>query len=273
MFLPGSNHSSNQFRYDNLLLLGLPLLLAQGPSTNINVHVLVDLDSNGTEGTRDRLNEPQHDCMAPPRCVGIGGKLVSPSPNFVQRSPNEVAGGGDQKAGAANFAHGGRDKMANDELNVNAIIGKLRGQGAAPVLEKSLAAGVCGEIRCRRPASGRAHRQDEALLALLHDRRNNPGHLERAQLVACGIQERDRHVMALANIVQQNGNFKAGDELAQCVVVGVVIAREVHREDLDLCVGMLALDFGGEGVELGLRTGDENEVVALGSKLNCIFFA
>lgn len=158
------------------------------------------------------------------------------------------------------------------------VVGKFRGQGIAPLLEKSLAARVGGQVRGGSPAAKRAHGQDEAALALLQDWRDDLGHLERSQavdgndvlqLLAGGLEEGHGNAMALADIVDQDADIEAIDELSEAVVIGVLVLGKVHGEGFDLgrLGRKLGLDFAGEGIELRLGSGHEDEVEALGGEL------
>ncbi len=242
------------------------------------MHALVDGDGQRAVHARNVLNEPQHESMAPPGRIGVGCSLVRAGANLAEGGLDKGAGVGDEQAGAANLAHGRGDEMAQDELDIDIVVGKLRGQGVAPLLEEGLAARVCGQVRRGGPAAKRAHGQDKTALALLQDRGNNLGHLERAQavdgddalqLVAGGLEEGHGDAVALADIVDQDADVEALDKLGEAVVVGVVVLGKVHRKGLDLrrLGGKLGRDFAGEGIELRLGAGHEDEVEALGGEL------
>ena len=71
--------------------------------------------------------------------------------------------------------------------------------------------------------------------------------------------------VAQADVVDQDGDVQAVDQLGQLGVVCILVLRKVHGQDLDGGLGaILGGDVGSEGVELGLRARDEDQVVALG---------
>ena len=240
------------------------------------MHVLVHIQGDGAKDTRDVLDEPEHKGVAPPGRVGVGSSLVRARANLAQRSLDEVARVGDQQAGAADLAHGSGDEVAENKLDIDIVASQLRSQSAAPVLQEGLATRVRGEVRRGRPAGKRAHGEDESLATLLQDGRHDLSDLQRAQTVDCDdslqlllgrLEERYGHVVALSDVVEEDAHVEVGDEAAEAHVVGGVVLGEVHGEGLGLHTAVLALDFGGEDVELGEGTGDEDEVEALGGEL------
>jgi hypothetical protein len=265
-------------RISKLLLLGITLRLAQSTLANIQMHTLVDGDGQRTVHTGNILNEPQHKRMAPPRRIGVGRRLVAAGANLAESGLDKGTGVGDEQAGAANLAHGSGDEVAEDKLDIDIVVGKLRGQGITPLLEESLAARVGGQVRGRCPAAKGAHGQDETALALLQDGRNDLRHLERAQavdgddvlqLVAGGLEEGHGDAVALADVVDEDADVEALDKLGEAVVVGVLILGKVHGKGLDLgrLGGKLGRNLAGEGIELRLGSGHEDEVEALGGEL------
>lgn len=151
------------------------------------------------------------------------------------------------------------------------------------MLQEGLAARVRGQVRGRHPAGKGAHGEDETALALLHDGSDDLGGLQGAEavdgdnvleLAAGGLEEGDGNAVALADIVDEDTDIEAVDELGESVVIVVVVAGEVHGEDLDLDLAIeLGLELVGEGLELGLGSGDENEVEALAGELVGEFLA
>lgn len=242
------------------------------------MHLGIDTNSNGAVDANRVFNKPQHKSVAPPRRIGVGCRLVATEADLAKRRLDPRANAGDQQTGAADLAHGSGDKVAENELHVDIVANQLRGQSVAPLLEEGLAARVGGQVRGGSPAAEGAHGEDETALALLEDRGNDLGDLERAdavdgddalELVGGGIEERDGNVVALADVVDEDTDVKALDELAEGVVVGVVVLGKVHgqRLDLDGLDRVLGGDFGGNGIELRLGSRDEDEVEALGGEL------
>ena len=78
--------------------------------------------------------------------------------------------------------------------------------------------------------------------------------------------------VAQADIVDQDGDVESRDQALEVVIVLVQVCGEVHGDSLGFDI-VLALDFRGEGVELALGAGDEEDVVALLCELEGVFFA
>lgn len=268
----------------HLLLLSIASSLAESSASNVLVHPLVEENSDRTIGTRNVLNEPQHESMAPPRGVGVRSSLVTTESNLAKSSLDKVASVGDKKARAADLAHGGGDKVAQDKVDINIVVSKLSGESIAPLLKKSLATRVCRQERSRSPATERSHGEDKTALSLLQNRSDDLGNSESAnavdgdnvlKLLLGGLEERNGDAVTLANVVDENTNIKTRNKLAQTLVVGIVVLGEVHVKDLDLQTlsRVLLLNLSGEALELGEGSGNEDEVEALGGELQSIFFA
>ena len=242
------------------------------------MHVAVDGNRNRAVDSNSILNEPQHESMAPPRSIGVGGSLVATKANLAERALDPRADVGNEKTGTTNLAHGGGNKVTKNQLHINIVAGQLRGQSIAPLLEESLATRVRGQVRSESPAAKGAHGEDKTTLALLENRRNDLGDLERAKavdgddalkLVPGRFEERDGDAVALADVVDQDADIKTLDKLAEGIVVGVIVLRKVHGQglDLDRLDRVFSGDFGGNGIELRLGSRDEDEVEALGGEL------
>jgi hypothetical protein len=248
---------SSPFTYLHLLLLGLSGSLAKSPSADILVHLLVDRDSDRTVSTRNVLNEPQHERVAPPRSVSVRSSLVATQSNLAESSLDEVASVRDKKTRTADLAHGGGDKVAQNEVNINLVISKLSGKSVAPLLEESLATRVSSQKSSRSPSAERSHGEDETVLAGLHDRSDSLGNAESTnavdgdnvlELLLVGLEERNGDAMALADVVDENTNIQTVDKLAEALVIGIAVLGEVHVENLDLKTlsRVLLLDLGGK---------------------------
>ena len=109
-----------------LLLLGFASRLTQSSSTDIDVHLFVDRDGQWAVHTRDVLDEPQHERVAPPRSVGVGSSLVAAKTNLAKSRLDKRTDSWDQKCRASDFAHCGSYQMAQNQVDVNIIIAKLR---------------------------------------------------------------------------------------------------------------------------------------------------
>lgn len=248
------------------------------------MHPLVEENSDWTISTRNVLNEPQHESMAPPRSISVGGSLITTESNLAKSSLDKVASVGNKKTRAADLAHGGGDKVAQDKVDIDFVVSKLSGECVAPLLEESLATRVCRQERSRSPATERSHGEDKTALSLLQNRSNDLSNSESTnaidgdnvlKLLLGGLEERNGDAVALANVVDENTNIKTRNQLAQTLVVGIVVLGEVHVKNLDLQTlsRVLLLNLGREALELGQGSGNEDEVEALGSELQSIFLA
>lgn len=240
----------------HLLLLGLSGRLAESPSANVLVHLLVYRHSDRAVGTRDVLNEPQHERVTPPGGISIRCCLVSTKSNLAEGSLDKVASVGDQKTGAANLAHSSGNKMAENEVDINLVIGKLSCKSVAPLLEESLATRVSGQESSRCPSTERSHGQNKTVLSCLHDRSDSLGNSESTsavdgddvlKLLLGGLEERNGNAVALADVVDEDTDIKTVDKLAQALVIGIVVLGKVHIKDLDLeaLARVLLLNLGG----------------------------
>lgn len=133
--------------------------------------------------------------------------------------------------------------MAQDKVDIDVIISQLRRQRIAPLLEKGLATGVGCEVGSGRPAAERTHGENQSTLALFEDRRDSLGDLERAdavddndvlKLLLGRLEERNRDTVALANVIDQDSDVETLDQLAQSVVILVIVLGKVHCKSLDL---------------------------------------
>lgn len=248
------------------------------------MHPLVEENSDWTISTRNVLNEPQHESMAPPRSISVGGSLITTESNLAKSSLDKVASVGNKKTRVADLAHGGGDKVAQDKVDIDFVVSKLSGECVAPLLEESLATRVCRQERSRSPATERSHGEDKTALSLLQNRSNDLSNSESTnaidgdnvlKLLLGGLEERNGDAVALANVVDENTNIKTRNQLAQTLVVGIVVLGEVHVKNLDLQTlsRVLLLNLGREALELGQGSGNEDEVEALGSELQSIFLA
>lgn len=268
----------------NLLLLSIASSLAESSASNVLVHPLIEENSDRAISTRNVLNEPQHESVAPPGGISVGRGLVTTKSNLAESSLDKVASVGDKKTRAADLAHGGGDKVAQNKVDIDIVVGKLGGESVAPLLKESLATRVCRQERSRSPATERSHGEDKTALSLLKDRSDDLGNSESTnavdgdnvlKLLLGGLEERNGDAVTLANVVDENTNIKTRNQLAQTLVVGIVVLGKVHVEHLDLQTlsRVLLLNLGGEALELGEGSGNEDEVEALGSELQSILFA
>lgn len=79
--------------------------------------------------------------------------------------------------------------------------------------------------------------------------------------------------MRLSDVVDEDADIEVLDESSEPGVIGLVIAGEVHGEDLALDGWALGLDLLGEGDELGFGAGDKDEVEALVGELKSVLLA
>lgn len=218
---PSSNFLITLFLH--LLLLGLSSSLAKSPSANVLVHLLVDGDGNRSVSTRNVLNEPQHERVAPPGSVSVRRSLVTTKANLSKGSLDKVASVGDEETRAADLAHGGGNEMAQNKVDINLVISKLSGKSVAPLLEESLTTRVSGQKSSRGPSTERSHGQDETVLASFHNRSDSLGNAKSTnavdgddilELLLVGLEERNRDAVALADVVDEDANIKTVDKLA-----------------------------------------------------------
>lgn len=260
----------------NLLLLRIPRRLSQSPVADISVHVKILLDGEAASCANGVLNNPLEGSMRPPRGVGVGEGLSTAKADLAKSGTNKRLGARAQQTCAANLAHGSGNQVADNELNIDALGLELLSERAAPVLQECLAAAVGGQVRSGHVTGERTHGEDEALLPLHQDGRDNAGGLEGAEavdvydiqhLVGGSLQEWYGDAVGLADVVDQNAHIEALDKLGQALVVGVVILCVVHRESLRLQARELLLELGGKRVELRLGARDKDDVEALRGEL------
>lgn len=159
-------------------------------------------------------------------------------------------------------------------LDVHTIGLKLGAKSSGPLLQEGLAARVRRQKRGGEEATERGHRKNKTALALDHARSDELGNAQSSHavddndvihlLLGC-LVERHRNVVAQADVVDQDGDVKSIDKFRQFRVIGIFVLRKVHGQSLHGGLGtILGGDVGGEGIELGLGAGDEDQVVALG---------
>lgn len=258
----------------SLLLLSFPGSLPQSAVTDINVHATVELDKQIAALANKSRQEPMHQAVAPVGSAGEGNVLsTSMAADLAQNSANELFRIGNQQRRLPDLGHSGGDKMRLDTLDADTEGLKLGAESRRPLLEESLGAGVRSEQRGRKGTAEGSHGEDEAALAVHHAWSDELGNAESrsavdgddsVHLLLGGLDEGHRDRVAQADVVDEDADVEAFDELAEAGVVGVLVLREVHGEDLGRDLrAILGGDIGGEGVQLGLGAGDEDEVVAL----------
>lgn len=157
--------------------------------------------------------------------------------------------------------------MAENQIDVYVVISKFRRKSIAPLLQEGLAARVGSQVRSRCPATEGAHSQYQSMLALLENRGNNLSDLESTQAIDCNnvlqlvlgcLEERDGHAVALPDIVYQDSNVEATNDLGELLIIGVVVLGEVHGVNLDIKVLAMVflLQLLGERLELGFGSGN-----------------
>jgi hypothetical protein len=237
------------------------------------VHAIVLVEDNSVPNAQKLLNRPVHDSVTPERRNGAdhssGGAL---DVDLAEGGLDELLWGRDQHGRLANLAHRAGDKISDDELGVDAVGLQLSTESGGPVLEERLGARVGGEQRGREEATERAHGEDQTATTSDHAGGDNLGDLKGAldvdgddvlHLRIVRLQERNRDVMALSDIVDEDGNIQSVDQLRKpLVVVGGVLGK-VHGQDLGLDAGVFSLDLGSEGGELAGGARDEDDVEPL----------
>lgn len=79
--------------------------------------------------------------------------------------------------------------------------------------------------------------------------------------------------MRLSDVVDQDADIEILDESSESGIIGLVVAGEVHGEDLTLDGWAFGLNLLREGGELGFGAGDEDEVEALVGELESVLLA
>lgn len=257
----------------HLLLLRLPDPLGQSSLADARVHVPVLVQHKSVPHAQHLLDRPVHDAVAPVRRDGsshvAGGAR---EPNLSKRSLDKLLRRRDHGAGLADLAHGAGNKVSDGELGLNTVGLELCAQRGRPVLKEGLGARVGGQQRSGEETTERAHGEDKTALAVDHAGGDNLGDLEGAldvdgdDVLHLGIgrlEERDRDVVALSDVVDQDGDIKLLNELGQTLVVGGVVLRKVHGERLGTDVGKAVAEVLDEVIEFGGGAGNEDEVEPL----------
>lgn len=253
-------------------LLRLPLGLPERSAPDVDVHAHVVPDDEAVSGAEQILDPPLQQCVAPVRRHGGGARLPAAEIDAGQGSADELARVRDQHRRSSDLAHGRSDEVAEDELDVDVMGPQLSGQGSAPLLQERLRAAVGRQVRRRRPAAEAAHGEDKAASALLHARCDQARRLECTEAVDSDdvpelrpvrLGEGNGDAVALPDVVDEDGNVEPLYEGRELRVVGVRVARIVHREHLCLHVAVLGLDFCGQRIQLRLRARHEHKVEAL----------
>ncbi|OSS47668.1 hypothetical protein B5807_07317 [Epicoccum nigrum] len=258
-----------------LLFLSLALGLPQCAITDINVHATVDLDHNMAPLAQKPRQKPLHKPMAPVRRAGERNVLrTARAADLAQYRLDELFGVGDQCGRLANLGHGRSNQVRLHALDVHTVGLQLRAESSGPLLQEGLAARVGCQKRGGEETTEGGHGEDETALALLHAGGDELGHPEGGHavddddvvhLLLRSLVEGHGDVVAQADVVDQDGDVQTIDQLGQLGVVCILVLRKVHGQDLDGGLGaILGGNVGSEGVELGLRARDKDQVVALG---------
>lgn len=267
-----------------LLLLCVALCLPQSTLSNVLVHASVDLDNSVRSLAQEAREEPLHQTMTP---VGGAGKsnalCASGATDLAQSCTYKLLGIGYESARLPDLGHGSGDQVRLDALNMYAVGLELRAESSGPLLKEGLAAGVCSQERCREETTERCHGHDKSALARDHtwndelgnaEGRHAVDHNDVVHLLLWCLGKWHWNAVAQANVVNQDANIQTINQLLEAVVVSILVESEVHGVDLDRHLGAILVgNVGGEGVELGLCSGDEDEVIAFGSERKGEFFA
>jgi hypothetical protein len=238
------------------------------------VHAPVELDHNARPLAQKPREEPHHQSVAPVRRACERNVLCASGPtNFAERGLDELLRVRDKRRWLADLGHGRCDEVRLYALDVYPVRLEFRTKSRGPLLKEGLAAGVGGEEGGREEPTKRCHGEDETALARDHawgkELSNAEGghavdHDDVVHLLLGRLDERYGDAMAQSDVVDQNADVQSVDQLLQFVIVGIFVQRKVHCQRLGRDLGAIFRgDVGGEGVELGLRAGDEDEVVAL----------
>jgi hypothetical protein len=262
---------------DSLLLLGVPLSLSKRTFPDALMHAPVHLDNSIRALSQEARKKPMHESVAPVWCTCKGHTLCASAPSdLAQCSIHELLRVGHEGGRLADLGHGRGDEVRLDTLDVYTVGLEFGSERGGPLLQESLAAGVGCEEGCGEEAAKGGHGEDKSTLARHHSggdelrdtkRSHAVDHDDVVHLLLGCLDKWHGDAVTQAHIVDQYADVQAVNELLHVVVVGVLVLRKVHSQRLDGDLGAIfGGDIGGEGVELGLRTRDENEVVALSCK-------
>ena len=245
------------------------------------MHSSVLIKDDRVHGTGKGSQSPVHNAVTPVRGTGICDTLcTSRAADLAQSSSDELLRVGDGGACTLDLRHGRGNEIGLHKLDVNTVRLQLGSQSATPLLEESFAARVRGQERSRKDATKRSHGEDETATALNHTRCNDLGDTKRAhavdgddilQLLLGSLDERNRHLVAQANIVDKNRHFQIGNQRLQGSEIRIEVLGKVHGENLGLNRAVLGLDLGSKFFELGLGTRNQHDVEAFGSQLQGVF--
>ena len=246
------------------------------------MHVLVLGQHGSAPDPQELLDSPMHDTVAPERRDGTRHTTRStPESDLSERSLDELLGGGNHHARLTDLAHCAGDQVSDDELSVNTVGLELSTERSRPVLQECLGARIGGQERGREKTAEGAHGEDETAATGNHAGSDGLGDLKGSlnvnsddvfHLDVFGLEERHGHVMALADVVDEDGYVQSVDELGQSFVVSGRILGEVHGDGLGLHTGELG-DLSSEGIELGGGARNEDDVEAFLSELESKFLA
>ena len=266
-----------------LALLAISLQLPEGTLTDTFVHSLVLIQDNRVHGTGESAESPVHDAVGPVGSASVSDTLsTTRASNLTQRSSDELLGVGDGSAGTLDLGHCRGDQVRLNKLNVNSVGLHFGTQSTAPLLKEGFAARVGGQEGSRENAAEGSHGENETTATLNHTGCNDLSDAESAhavdgddvlELLFRGLDERNRHLVAETDIVDENGDLQIRNQSLQGSKVRVLVLGEVHSKSLGLNRAVLGLDFRGQSLELRLCARDQDDVETLCCKLQGIFLA
>lgn len=266
-----------------LALLAISLQLSEGTLTDTFVHSLVLIQDNRVHGTGESAESPVHDAVGPVGSASVSDTLsTTRASNFTQRSSDELLGVGDGSAGTLDLGHCRGDQVRLNKLNVNSVRLHFGTQSTAPLLKEGFAARVGGQEGSRENAAEGSHGENETTATLHHTGCNDLSDAESAhavdghdvlELLFRGLDERNRHLVAETDIVDENGDLQIRNQSLQGSKVRVLVLGEVHSKSLGLNRAVLGLNFRGQSLELRLCARDQDDVETLCCKLQGIFLA
>lgn len=252
------------------LLLSLSLRLAQGTLANSLVHGAILRHHELVERRRDRGQEPSHDTVAPVRRRAVSvGRGTTAATNLGQHGTNKGPRSGDGSRSAADLGHGGGNQVSLNELHLDVVGSQLVAKSRGPLLQEGLATGVGGQQGGGEETTERTHGQDQTAAALNHARSDELGDAQSTvavdsddvgHLLGGSLDKRNGDRVALADVVDENGDIQIRDEGSQGLVVLVRVAREVHRQDLGLDIGILLCNLLRQRDQLRFRSRDKDNV-------------
>ena len=185
-----------------------------------------------------------HDAVAPVRSAGVCNALsTTRATNLAQSSSDKLLGIGNGSTGALDLGHRRGDQVGLNKLDVNTVRLHLRAQSTAPLLKEGLASGVGGQKGSWEDTAEGSHGKNQTATALNHTRCNDLSDAKSAhavdgddilELLFGSLNERNGHLVAQTNIVDENGDFEVRHQGLKSREISVQVLGKVHSKSLGL---------------------------------------